>query len=135
MEENPRCKKCKRVLKSPISIARGMGPKCAGVSTTRGKREGKKTVVVDARFAGTLEHAPVDGAWSVDGVHESDRGTDITPVAQCGEQVLRVRAGVTVIVRIERKAHVDLFQVIDARHTLRAALRALNRGQKERGEN
>ena len=37
MEENPRCKKCKRVLKSPISIARGMGPKCAGVSTTRGK--------------------------------------------------------------------------------------------------
>ncbi len=37
MEENSRCKKCKRVLKSPISIARGMGPKCAGVSTTRGK--------------------------------------------------------------------------------------------------
>ncbi len=33
MEENPRCKKCKRVLKSPISIARGMGPKCAGVAT------------------------------------------------------------------------------------------------------
>ncbi len=37
MEENPRCKKCKRVLKSPISIARGMGPKCAGVSAARGK--------------------------------------------------------------------------------------------------
>lgn len=37
MEENPRCKKCKRVLKSPISIARGMGPKCAGVSVIRGK--------------------------------------------------------------------------------------------------
>ena len=37
MEENPRCKKCKRVLKSPISIARGMGPKCAGVSATPGK--------------------------------------------------------------------------------------------------
>ena len=37
MEENPRCKKCRRVLKSPISIARGMGPKCAGVSATRGK--------------------------------------------------------------------------------------------------
>jgi len=37
MEENPRCKKCRRVLKSPISIARGVGPKCAGVSATRGK--------------------------------------------------------------------------------------------------
>lgn len=37
MEENPRCKKCGRVLNSPISIARGMGPKCAGVSATRGK--------------------------------------------------------------------------------------------------
>ena len=37
MEENPRCKKCRRVLKSPISIARGMGPKCAGVATTPGK--------------------------------------------------------------------------------------------------
>lgn len=36
MKENPRCKKCKRVLKSPISIARGMGPKCAGVSATFG---------------------------------------------------------------------------------------------------
>lgn len=37
MEENPKCKKCGRVLKSAISIARGMGPKCAGVSTTSGK--------------------------------------------------------------------------------------------------
>ena len=37
MEENPRCKKCRRFLKSPISIARGMGPKCAGVSATPGK--------------------------------------------------------------------------------------------------
>jgi len=37
MEENPRCKKCSRALKSPISIARGMGPKCAGVSATPGK--------------------------------------------------------------------------------------------------
>ena len=37
MEENPRCKKCRRVLKSPISIARGMGPECAGVSAPRGK--------------------------------------------------------------------------------------------------
>lgn len=37
MEENPKCKKCRRALKSPISIARGMGPKCAGVSATPGK--------------------------------------------------------------------------------------------------
>jgi hypothetical protein len=37
MEEQPRCKKCKRVLNSPISIARGMGPKCAGVSAASGK--------------------------------------------------------------------------------------------------
>ena len=37
MEGNPRCKKCRRVLKSPISIARGLGPKCAGASATSGK--------------------------------------------------------------------------------------------------
>jgi len=28
----PRCKKCGRVLSDPVSIARGMGPKCAGIS-------------------------------------------------------------------------------------------------------
>jgi len=33
----PRCKKCGRSLSSPESIARGMGPKCAGISTSRGK--------------------------------------------------------------------------------------------------
>lgn len=37
MEGQPRCKKCGRILKSPVSIARGMGPKCAGVSATSGK--------------------------------------------------------------------------------------------------
>ena len=43
----PRCKKCGRVLSDPESIARGMGPKCAGVSgggrkvkTRIGKRSG-----------------------------------------------------------------------------------------------
>jgi hypothetical protein len=29
----PRCKKCGRVLSDPESIARGMGPKCAGISS------------------------------------------------------------------------------------------------------
>lgn len=38
MEGKPRCKKCGRAMKSPASIARGMGPKCAGVSSGRGKR-------------------------------------------------------------------------------------------------
>ena len=37
MEQKPRCKKCGKLLKSPISIARGMGPKCAGLSSA-GKR-------------------------------------------------------------------------------------------------
>ena len=30
MAQKPRCKKCGRVLRNPISIARGMGPVCAG---------------------------------------------------------------------------------------------------------
>ena len=38
MEGKPKCKKCGRVLKSAISIARGMGPICAGVSSTSRKR-------------------------------------------------------------------------------------------------
>lgn len=33
----PRCKKCGRPLRDPESIARGMGPACAGVSDKRGK--------------------------------------------------------------------------------------------------
>ena len=37
MEGQPRCKKCGRILKSPGSIARGMGPKCAGVSASSGQ--------------------------------------------------------------------------------------------------
>ena len=35
MEGIPKCKKCGRLLKSPASIARRMGPKCAGVSGGR----------------------------------------------------------------------------------------------------
>ncbi len=31
--QQPRCVKCGRKLKAPESIARGMGPKCAGVSS------------------------------------------------------------------------------------------------------
>ncbi len=38
MEKQSRCKKCGRVLKSPASIARGLGSICAGVTaTTSGK--------------------------------------------------------------------------------------------------
>jgi len=37
MEKQPKCKKCGRILKSPMSIARGMGPKCAGITATSGK--------------------------------------------------------------------------------------------------
>jgi hypothetical protein len=33
----PRCKKCGRPLNDPRSIARGMGPECAGISGGRGK--------------------------------------------------------------------------------------------------
>lgn len=34
MEKQVRCKKCGRRLKSPMSIAIGMGPKCAGTTAT-----------------------------------------------------------------------------------------------------
>ena len=37
MEKQPRCKKCGRRLKSPLSIAIGMGPKCAGIKSTTGR--------------------------------------------------------------------------------------------------
>lgn len=36
MEKQARCKKCGRRLKSPLSIAIGMGPKCAGIRSTSG---------------------------------------------------------------------------------------------------
>lgn len=34
MEKQARCKKCGRRLKSPLSIAIGLGPKCAGIKST-----------------------------------------------------------------------------------------------------
>ena len=37
MEKQPRCKKCGRRLKSPLSIAIGIGPKCAGIKSTSEK--------------------------------------------------------------------------------------------------
>lgn len=38
MKSQPTCIKCGRKLKSPVSIARGMGPKCAGGSSKSGKK-------------------------------------------------------------------------------------------------
>lgn len=38
METTVKCKKCGRVLKNPASVVMGMGPKCAGVSPSRGGR-------------------------------------------------------------------------------------------------
>jgi hypothetical protein len=44
MKQKHRCKKCGRLLKSPISIARGMGPKCAGISSV-----GRRSIHVGVR--------------------------------------------------------------------------------------
>ena len=38
MAQKPRCKKCGRVLRNPVSIARGMGPVCAGDTGRAGRR-------------------------------------------------------------------------------------------------
>ena len=40
MKGKPKCKKCGRVLKSPLSIALGMGPKCARISLAKGQDVG-----------------------------------------------------------------------------------------------
>ena len=37
MAQKPRCKKCGRVLRNPVSIARGLGPICAG-ETGKGRQ-------------------------------------------------------------------------------------------------
>ena len=38
MNSKPRCKKFGRVLRNPVSIARGMGPVCAGDAGRSGRR-------------------------------------------------------------------------------------------------
>jgi hypothetical protein len=49
MASKPKCKKCGRLLKSPTSIARGIGPKCAGVS------DGRRSVKAQTgRWDGTI---------------------------------------------------------------------------------
>ncbi len=37
MEQQARCKKCGRILKSPQSIALGMGSACAGIASSAGR--------------------------------------------------------------------------------------------------
>jgi hypothetical protein len=59
MKGKMKCKKCGRVLKSPLSIALGMGPKCAGISLAKG--HGIK--MGNRRMSGNVYYDP--GAGSV----------------------------------------------------------------------
>jgi hypothetical protein len=72
MEEQARCKKCGRVLKSPASIARGIGSTCAGTTGSeksfklrirRGSTKPYATKEPDsiqnAAFSGDLSNRPV----------------------------------------------------------------------------
>ena len=54
MEKQVRCKKCGRVLKSPASIARGIGSTCAGIGIKSGK-----TFQSSVRHASTQTYATV----------------------------------------------------------------------------
>jgi hypothetical protein len=61
MEKQPKCKKCGRRLKSPLSIAIGMGPKCAGIKSASGRsvRVRSKPSSRTAYFDKTLDQAQV----------------------------------------------------------------------------
>ena len=54
MDKQPKCKKCGRRLKSPMSIARGMGPKCAGMTATL-----RKSVRVRSRSSSGLAYIEI----------------------------------------------------------------------------
>ncbi|MEI7847314.1 MAG: DUF6011 domain-containing protein [Chloroflexota bacterium] len=58
MKGKPKCKKCGRVLKSPLSIALGMGPKCAGISLAKGQ----DVRVVNRRSSGVAYAGPEIGS-------------------------------------------------------------------------
>jgi hypothetical protein len=55
-QQQARCKKCGRRLKSPLSIAIGMGPKCAGIKPTSGRsvrvqsKPGSRTAYSDKKL-------------------------------------------------------------------------------------
>jgi len=52
MNQRPRCKKCGRPLKSPASIARGIGPECAGI-----KPQGRRVHSKSTRMRGKVYEA------------------------------------------------------------------------------
>ena len=62
MEGQPKCKKCGRVLKSPASVARGMGSKCAGIIATSGRtfhnrcKQSSGKTYQDVNASGTQTH-------------------------------------------------------------------------------
>lgn len=61
METTVKCWKCGRVLKNHLSIAMGMGPKCAGVSMTAGKklRAGNRRQVGKGYNAMGISHSQI----------------------------------------------------------------------------
>jgi hypothetical protein len=52
MVKQPRCKKCGRRLKSPLSVAQGMGPKCAGISSTS-----RRSVRVQTKISSSVAYS------------------------------------------------------------------------------
>jgi len=64
MEQQARCKKCGRVLKSPQSIALGMGTTCAGMASSTGRASSIRQKISSGK------------AYKND--HGSNRGTPLT---------------------------------------------------------
>jgi hypothetical protein len=68
MEQQARCKKCGRILKSPQSIALGMGSTCAGVASGAGKaaqvRQTRRSSRVHKNDAAGRKNTPLVGDLS-----------------------------------------------------------------------
>lgn len=60
MEATVKCKKCGRALKNPLSVAMGMGPKCAGVSA-----QGQKVHISVRRSSGKSYNSIGAGAAQI----------------------------------------------------------------------
>jgi len=82
----PRCSKCGRVLKSPESIARGIGPECAGLrgyarSNKLGIRQGRR-----GAYAAGGDSSSGSGEPAVPVVHDDLHEESVADGAEDGEK-------------------------------------------------
>ncbi len=73
-----RCKKCGRTLRDPVSIARGMGPECAGSTGGRKKYHSRRKVHGGSAYSLNTQGTVLPTLFTL---VQNEEQTDVLPAA------------------------------------------------------